>query len=212
MNKGKVDYIPPAFFFYLLPFYDLSCKIVGLGKKFRLSIIKELNLKGNERILDAGCGTGELLLFLKLTYPEIQGEGVDPDEGALGIARRKFESLSLNIPLKKGFMHELPYDDEYFDAVITTLAFHHIPSNKKIDSLKECLRVLKKGGIFYLVDFGPPDSRFSSRLIAKVMSWLEHGREGIEGKIPRLMEEAGFKNVKTFARFPHSIVGYKGEK
>ena len=77
---------------------------MGMGKRFRHAIIDRLGIAGTEKVLDAGCGTGALLMTLKERYPGVVASGLDPDETALEIAKRKSKGKGLDIKWHLGFM------------------------------------------------------------------------------------------------------------
>lgn len=142
--------------------------------------------KKNFSVLDVSCGTGEGLLMLReKTNGRI--EGIDISEEMLKIAKEKIKGK--NITLKKANVEKLPYDDETFDAVISTEAFHHYP-NPKI-AVKEMARVLKKGGELIITD---PDFLIFNRLFEKLEPGCVHIYNKSEMK--NLFIQAGLKNIE----------------
>ncbi|MEW6456653.1 MAG: methyltransferase domain-containing protein [Acidobacteriota bacterium] len=206
------NYIPPTPLNFFTKFYDIGCILMGLGKKFRFFIVQNLKLSGKERILDAGCGTGTLLLILKKIYPSITAEGLDPDSNVLNIAKKKFEKNGINITLYCSKMDNMPFEDNSFDVLVSSLAFHHIKKEERMPSLGECLRILKPRGKMLLIDFGPPDSNFFNRILSILMGFFELIEDGKKGRIPLLMKEAEFSEVKHTAKYLHNIAFYEGYK
>lgn len=183
-------YIPPLNVKFLTPFYDIFCRISGFGDKFRNKIISHLNPKHGMHILDLGCGTGVDDRLILRQYPHVNIVGVDPDKDAIAIAKRN----SQNIKYVIGYATNLPFENNRFDIVISTLVFHHLPTESKKEAMKEAYRVLKPGGLFLLTDLGKSKNKFWALL--SWISLLEEGKDNIEGKIPLFMTEAGFKNVE----------------
>ncbi len=206
------NYIPPAHWDFLTPFYDVGCILLGFGSGFRHRIIQDLNLSGTEKILDAGCGTGTLLIMLKNLYPSIITEGLDPDEKALKIAIKKSKKSHTNIIFHCSTMDNMPFESSSFDIVVSSLTFHHIQQDDKLASLKECYRILKPQGRMLLVDFGPPDSYLLNRASSKIFSLFEPIEDGRKGRIPELMSEAGFYKVNEAGKYLYGITFYKGYK
>lgn len=207
---GKKDYIPPAHLDILTPLYDLGCELIGLGKGFRRNIINLMKISGKETILDAGCGTGALLIVLKSLYPGVDAKGLDPDEPALGIARNKSAGKGLDITWLKGFMAKMPLEDGSVDLVTSTLAFHHVKESEKIASLRECLRVLKPGGRIILLDMAPDDSTITGSLFFRAIHPFEP--VNTSGGLFALVEKAGFNEVKIVWRYRYAIKAIEGKK
>ena len=96
-------------------------------------------------ILDVGCGTGlDLKTYSDLGYSRLYG--VDPSEKSLELARK---ILSASVELRTGTFEEIPYEDGYFDIVVSRHVLHY--SNDMNKSTMEVSRVLKKGGKFVAI-------------------------------------------------------------
>lgn len=204
------SYIPPMHLNFLTPIYDIGCSLMGFGKRFRSAIVKSLGIAGKEKVLDAGCGTGALLMALKGRYPDVVAEGLDPDEKALEIAKRKSGRKGLDIKWHLGFMEKMPFEDGYFDVVVSTLALHHVNPEKKLQALMECRRVLRPSGRMVLVDVSPDDTGLFSRVIYKVLSMFEHLMK--VDQVMAMMKEAGFSEVKEIGNYPSGIKFIEGRK
>ncbi len=96
----------------------------------------------NGKILDAGCGTGETTKALfRLSKPS-KVACVDISEGMLNVARKKI--INKKAEFKKVDMRKLPFDDNSFDAVVSTWAIETLPDPKT--AVNEFLRVIKDDG------------------------------------------------------------------
>jgi ubiquinone/menaquinone biosynthesis C-methylase UbiE len=103
--------------------------------------------KGYRRILDLACGTGRHTLYLAQRGFELYA--TDMAGTALEMAREKAEKLGLyNIHFQEHDMRSIPFADNYFDAVICTLAIHHGTAEQIQKTIDEVYRVLTPGGIF----------------------------------------------------------------
>jgi ubiquinone/menaquinone biosynthesis C-methylase UbiE len=99
-------------------------------------LIEALPSHSDARVLDIGCGTGNLTdLLQKLT--EVQVYGVEPSEGMLKKARRK----NKHITFKAGQADNIPFDDDFFDFAYMTDVIHHVPDIKAM--FAEIWRVLR---------------------------------------------------------------------
>jgi ubiquinone/menaquinone biosynthesis C-methylase UbiE len=110
--------------------------------------LSRLSLNGTERLLDVGCGTGELLARLAAKYPGACLAGLDPVPAMLDMAREK---LSGNVDLRVGWANELPWPDRSFDWVVSCNMFHYI--THPVDALREMERVLRPGGRIVITDW-----------------------------------------------------------
>ncbi len=102
-----------------------------------------------QKILDIGCGTGQLMLAVSEHFPQANLIGLDPSPKMLEVAREATAGKAA-ISYEEGNAEELPFEDGSFDTVITSLSFHHWEDHQK--GLIEVRRVLKPGGLFILAD------------------------------------------------------------
>ncbi len=110
--------------------------------------LNTLNIKAADRkVLDVGCGPGNLLVALSADNPQLL-IGVDVDATFLSIGYSKIKELiapSSKIPtLICASLPTLPFADETFDLVTCFLVMPHVPDDKA--ALTELVRVLKPGG------------------------------------------------------------------
>lgn len=138
-------------------------------------------------ILDVGCGTGSALkMLLALEYKNLTG--VDFSPKMLTKARQK---LGEEVKLIFADAAKLPFENERFDIVLSTEAFHHFPEPEK--SLREIVRVLKKDGLLYLADID---------FVLPPLNWLfekiEPGCVHIYSKreIHKLLTKAGLQVIR----------------
>lgn len=110
-------------------------------------IITGLKLKGDETVLDAGCGDGYYLKLLKNLYPNIKLFGIDIDHAALNVAYKNLETEIKNgVSVGEGSITDIKFVNETFDRVFATEVLEHVPDD--VLALREVRRVLKKGGFF----------------------------------------------------------------
>ncbi len=112
-------------------------------------ILKILGLRTNSRILDVGCGTGNLLLEINKRQKGLNLYGVDLSQKMISIAKAKMANFK-NVAFLTGNGNLLPFANDYFDAVICANSLHHHPNPNR--SLLEMSRVLKRGGQLIIVD------------------------------------------------------------
>lgn len=189
-------FLPAARFNALAERYDFILGWIGFDKKYRRQIIDILNLPNKKiRVLDVGCGTGTVAVELKQQKSKIELYGIDPDEKILALARKKIIKNSVSVHLKQAYAQKLPFPDNHFDAAYSSLVWHHIPDHAKQECFNEVFRVLKKDGRFVLSDFGKPKYWWLPSA-AHFARFFEDGKANYEGRIPAMMEKAGFEIAK----------------
>ena len=187
-------YIPALGHDALTPFYDQFFAATMREQEFKRELVRQINLRPGERILDLGCGTATLLMMLKRAEPAGEVIGLDADEKVLAIARRKIQAADLDIQLDHGMAYQLPYADNSLDHVVSSLVLHHLALENKQRAFREVHRVLRPGGEFHIADFGRPRHLWA-RLINPIMRGFEETRENFAGRLPALLVEAGFIEV-----------------
>ena len=122
----------------------------------------QLGLRGDERVLDLGCGRGAVLIACAQLVPTGQAVGIDlwrtPDQSgnaeSVTRANAVAEGVSSRIELVTGDMQSLPFVDDDFDVIVSSLAIHNIPSEAgRAAAVTEALRVVRPGGRILIADF-----------------------------------------------------------
>ncbi len=111
------------------------------------------------KILDVGTGPGFLPILIAKKAPEIEISGIDLSEGMVKLARKNAMKVDLSERIKffKANALSMPFENDYFDFVISTFSFHHWL--KPVDCLEEIIRVLKKGGGAWIYDIRKDTSK-----------------------------------------------------
>jgi ubiquinone/menaquinone biosynthesis C-methylase UbiE len=195
MHVSSKAYLPAAGKDWLLPFYDPFTKLLGVEASHR-RLINQAAVSPSHRVLEIGCGTGNLAILIKRLNPAAQVVGLDPDPKALARARRKAKRRGAAIQFDQGFSEELPYPDASFDRVFSAFMLHHVRSDAKPDSLREAFRVLKLGGSLHLADFD--ERKDLSVGIHGFLAKIFHSHHGSSShhSVLALMQHAGFANSK----------------
>jgi ubiquinone/menaquinone biosynthesis C-methylase UbiE len=153
----------------LIPVYNSLFKVLG-GRKhgaFRQHVVGLAGLRGDERLLDAGCGTGLMALRIAARYPDCTVHGVDLSPGMIDVARKDAAKRGLAVDFRVGSITDLPYPDASFDVVVTNIMYHHLDLAEKRQAVSEIARVLKPGGRYVSAEFGPRARNALERRLAK---------------------------------------------
>jgi arsenite methyltransferase len=139
-----------------------------------------LNLRGDERVLDLGCGRGAVLLMVAKLLPRGRTVGIDlwkiadQSGNALKVTTRnaELEGVADRVELRTGDMRALPFEDDSFDVVLSSLAIHNIPDPAgRAKAIDEAVRVLRRDGRFVIVDIGATreyETRLRERGLAEI--------------------------------------------
>lgn len=173
------------FFDKIAGYYDK-----GIFKNFLLNPVKKavefVNIKRKSKILDAGCGTGNLLKILEDENKDLELYGVDISEEMLKIARSKLK----NVKMKLEAAEKLSFKKDYFDYVFSVDAFHHYYENKLV--MRNFYRVLKRDGYFVVVDFS--FGVFLNKIFNKIEPGNSEMHTSLEFK--ELFKKYKFKDIK----------------
>jgi ubiquinone/menaquinone biosynthesis C-methylase UbiE len=205
-TEGRGDhYLPGMGHDRLLPLYDPLCRLLRISRVHR-PLADQAGIRPGQRILEIGCGTGNLALLAGRLHPGVEVVGLDPDPKALARARRKAGRRSLPVRFDHGFAQELPYADASFDRVLSALMFHHLGPDERRRALCEVRRVLRPGGSLHLVDFGGARER-SDGLMARLSHRSPLLQDNFGDRIPELMREAGLADPSEVAHRVSRVMG-----
>lgn len=124
--------------------------------------LDRLALRGDEQLLDLGCGRGAVFMMAAKRLPKGRATGLDlwrrrDQSGNTAKAVRanaRAEEVEDRIELVTGDMRALPFGDGAFDVAVSSLAIHNISSEQgREEAVTEALRVLAPGGRMLIADF-----------------------------------------------------------
>ena len=186
------------------------------------------DVSDSPRVLDLGCGTGNITLKVFKRFPNAHVTCLDLSENMLEIAKEKLADYDVEYVL--GDFTIIDLIDEY-DAIISSLALHHIRDDEgKLAMYKEIHKSLKDGGVFYNADIISASSKYNEELNNKISKdhmikcgvteeeITEHYQKRHSNDIPTTLEkhfeflkEAGFKELDVIWKYYNTAV-YGGTK
>jgi len=137
--------------------YDLMLwwRSRGGEQEFRDRQVELARIAPGESVLDVGCGTGTLAIAAaRAAGPTGAVHGLDPSLDLLARAQKKARRAGVDVTFASGTGERLPYADDSFDVVLSTLVFHHLPGPAVHSTFSEMRRVLRPNGRLLVVDIG----------------------------------------------------------
>ncbi|WP_457640262.1 class I SAM-dependent methyltransferase [Persephonella sp.] len=174
---------------------------------------KSLFSKLGKNVLEIGAGTGTNLPYYR---PDTSLTVVEPSKDMLRYFLQKAEKYPLSIYVKEGFAEKLPFEDESFDGVVSTLVLCSVKSPVKV--LSEIKRVLKPDGVFIFIEHvKAPENTLTAKvqdIVQEGWKWLFEGCD-VKRDTGRLIKsffpDAQYKTLRfnsPFIPVNYHIIGY----
>ncbi len=165
-------------------------------------ILMALNPTG-KRIVDAGCGDGELSRLLAEQGATVTG--IEPD--AYQAAKNRKIGPVKGVELIEAGAQALPLDDASQDAVIFRFSFHHIPESLHAEVIAEAARVLKPEGALFVIE---PIAAGSSQAVMALFHDETRVRAQVQATLATIVPEY-FHHRKTYRyQKTHAYTDFSG--
>lgn len=190
-------------FGWLTSFYDPLMRWTMPEKGFKHRLIEQSRIAAGHRVLDLGCGTGTMTIEVKKMHPGARVGGIDGDPKALEIAKQKSATEKVSIDFEERMSDDLGYENDSFDRVLSSLLFHHLGRENKLQTLREVFRVLKSGGELHIADWGKASNVFMrvAFLGVQMLDGFDTTKDHVAGRLPEMIRAAGFAEVRTTSEF-----------
>jgi arsenite methyltransferase len=160
---------------YTLQIFGVCCLIIGalmfassrFGKLHaRDRILARLKLRGDEAVLDVGCGHGLLLIAAAKQLPRGRAVGIDlwsqwqqsDNSREATLRNAALEGVAQRVSVHDGDMRKMPFADRSFDAALAHFAIHNVPSREgRREAIREIVRTLKQAGQVAISDLHGAD-------------------------------------------------------
>ena len=147
-------------------------------------VLRDLRLRGDETVLDLGCGRGAVLLAAAKRLPRGHAIGVDlwradqtGNSEQAALANAVAENVADRVEVRTADMTALPLADESVDVVVSNLAIHNISTHAgRRLALDEAVRVLRPGGRLAIADLWET-RQHAARL--RELGWLDVHRRNL---------------------------------
>jgi 2-polyprenyl-3-methyl-5-hydroxy-6-metoxy-1,4-benzoquinol methylase len=172
-------------------------------ERLRATVVELLALRPGSRLLDAGCGTGDVARRLAAEVgPTGHVIGVDASTTMVHEARRRTADATLPVEFHRGDITRLAAGDEAFDAAYSERVFQHLHHPRA--AIAELVRVTRPGGRIAVIDsdwgmhaIHGADPALTARIIG---CWTEHAVNGWAGRqLPALFTVAGLADQVVVA-------------
>ena len=188
----------------LMAWFHDTFSFRGQWRELRLRTATLAGIQPGEQVLDVGCGTGTLAMEVARRVGRAgRVAGVDPGTEQIARARAKAARRHLPIDFQIGVIEQLPFADQTFDVVLSTLMMHHLPTSLKRQGLSEIARVLKPGGRLVIADFKRKQERQGQA------ARFHAGGSGLQD-LAALVKEAGFEHLETEEMRPPRFSAFPG--
>jgi ubiquinone/menaquinone biosynthesis C-methylase UbiE len=205
MVGGVSDrYVPAAGRGIFTPLYDTVNALAMRQGQWRPRLVERaLGAGAAPRILDLGCGTGEMALAIARVRPGVKLIGVDGDGDVLERAAGKARAAGIELELHEALADRVPLADASVDCVVSTLMFHHLLPSAKRAALAEAQRILVPGGRLLVCDIGrASDPVMRAAFFAvQLLDGFPNTRAHARGELPEIISRAGFLDVTVFGRY-----------
>jgi demethylmenaquinone methyltransferase/2-methoxy-6-polyprenyl-1,4-benzoquinol methylase len=153
--------------------YDQVGAVMSFGQdpRWRRALVRAVNPRPGQRILDVATGTGMVAFALVDSAPGCEVVGVDQSEAMLRIARERSRRHHRGVRFERGEAEHLPFPDGQFDALSFTYLLRYV--DDPAATMRELARVVKPGGRIGMLEFDVPHSTPLKSL------WRVHTRVGL---------------------------------
>ncbi|MCL4326255.1 MAG: ubiquinone/menaquinone biosynthesis methyltransferase [Candidatus Thermoplasmatota archaeon] len=185
------------FFSSIYDKYDITNKIMtfGLDIYWRTVALSYISMGSNKSVLDIGTGTCDIPLYLIKKGFKGSITGIDITRDMLKVGYKKLYTNKKKVNLIEGNVFTLPFKDESFDYVISAYTFRNISPID--DAIAEVNRILKKSGLFILLEISIPTNEVIREIHKKVFLKVGPYIGGILSK-----------NEEAYSYLPQSLLSF----
>lgn len=184
VNEGKDKRIRDIFE-EIAEDYDKINQVISFGQidRWRKELVVEMNLSGNQKVLEVGCGTGKLTRLIAKALPEGEIMGIDCTQKMINQARTKLSNrYKPRVSFSTGKGEDLNFPDSHFDLATSAFTLRNVENIEKV--LIEMKRVVKPGGKIFSLELAKPRFPVFRHLfyfyfnnILPILGGMIHGRE-----------------------------------
>ncbi len=142
----------------------------GASNQAFVEIVRGLLPATATKVLDLGCGPGDVMIRLARACPSLKITAVDGSPAMIQLAQQAIEEcgLSMTISALQGYVPGLALPVGHFDAVLSKDFLHHLPDPMSL--WHEIRRLIKPGGVICVMDLRRPDSSQAAQEIVEAVT------------------------------------------
>lgn len=161
------------------------------GLKLTREILSQEQIDSSSRILDIGCGTGQTAAFISNHY-HCHVSAIENNKVMLEKAKERFSSVSMPVTIMEGKAETLPFEDNYFDFILSesVISFTQQPL-----ALTELKRVLKPNGILLAIEM-TLEKLIDQQELESFITFYGVSRLQTEADWFETLKEAGFSTIR----------------
>ncbi len=172
-----------------------------------------------DRIVDLGCGIGQLTLSLKEAFPDAEVWGIDVAAPLLRYAHKRGVELALEVGFAQRLAEDTRFDGGSIDLVAAYILFHEVPAASARAICAEVFRILRPGGVFDVTDFPTGPLRAHDTPYQRYRSWADHhyngerwSQEFVTSDLLQTLRSVGFEAEFQPSKHAWAIPNYVARK
>lgn len=177
-------------------FYRFWAQVFGMGTVFYRRGLGDIHLQAEQRALDLGCGPGALSFALaERADPTARITGIDISEDQLTYARNHVDGFACRLDFMNASMGALPFEDNTFDLVMSSMAIHETPPVVRRKAITEVARVLRPDGTFLYIDWSKPRFGFWALIWLPMVCHGSNNKDNWNNVYPEICHSNGLSQV-----------------
>ena len=165
----ETDKVEPRFYNSVSIMFGDFCGFTKLAEQMPLPSNGEVS-----RILDMGCGIGQLAVGFKERFPNAEVWGIDAGAPMIRYGHMRAVEMDMEIHFAQRLAETTGFPDNHFDIVGSYILHHEVPAEISKQIAKEVKRILRPGGVFMPVDFYTGTARGREGAYALYSQWKDH--------------------------------------
>jgi len=198
-RPATANFVPALGYRWLTPCYDAVVAATTRERHVKDALIAQAHITPGQTVLDLATGTGTLAIRIKYAVPHADVTAADGDPSILHTALRKAHEAGLALRFDCALSWALPYPDDTFDKVVSSLFFHHLSWSDKLRSAREVHRVLKPGGELHVADWGRAGNGLMRVLFlfVQILDGFANTRDNVHGRLGDVWRISGFESSEV---------------